>query len=263
MKLREKYRIIRVPADGSNDESLKDQYSCYLYNSKSFLIRYYAYLPFVFSLKYIRFSEHSRVLDIGCADGPFLPTLNQYARSIVANDINEEFIRESKNLVDNKLKNVKKINLACSDGQALPFRDNKFDLVFCLEVLEHVKNPDQFINEVFRVLRRNGILICTLPVEIGISLLIRTMIGKMVNFKRPKYGLKELIRIIILKRPKIRPEYIGHKEYARETGHKNFDWRVIKRKIGLRFKIIRTRFVPINFLKDINPIVLIKAIKNS
>ena len=130
MKLAEKYRIIRVPADDSNDESLKDQYSCYLYNSKSFLIRYYAYLPFVFSLKYIRFSEHSRILDIGCADGPFLPTLNHYARSIVANDINEEFIRESKNLIDNKLKDVKKINLACSDGQALPFRDNKFDLVF-------------------------------------------------------------------------------------------------------------------------------------
>jgi 2-polyprenyl-3-methyl-5-hydroxy-6-metoxy-1,4-benzoquinol methylase len=263
MKTQEKYRIIRVPAEDNNDESSKDQYSCYLYNSKSFLIRYYAYLPFIFSLKYIKFSEHSRILDIGCADGPFLPTLNYYARSIVANDINEEFIKESKNLVDNKLKNVKKINLACSDGQALPFRDNKFDLVFCLEVLEHVKNPDQFINEVFRVLRRNGVLICTLPVEIGISLLIRTLIGKMVNFKRPKYSLKELIRIVIFKRPKIRPEYIGHKEYSRETGHKNFDWRVIKQKISLRFKIIRTRYVPINPLKDINPIVLIKAIKNS
>jgi len=263
MKSKEKYRIIRVPVESKVDESLKDQYSCYLYNSKSFLIRYYAYLPFIFSLKYIKFSEHSRILDIGCADGPFLPTLNHYARSIVANDINEEFIRESKNLVVNKLKNVKKINLACSDGQALPFRDNKFDLVFCLEVLEHVKNPNQFINEIFRVLRRNGILICTLPVEIGISLLIRTLIGKMVNFKRPKYSLKELIRIVIFKRPQLRPEYRGHKEYSRATGHKNFDWRVIKKKIGLRFKIIRTRFVPINFLKHINPIVLIKAIKNS
>lgn len=261
MKLQEKYRIIKVPADVSNDKSLKDQYSCYLYNSKSFLIRYYAYLPFVYSLKYIRFSKHSRILDIGCADGPFLPTLNQYARSIVANDINEEFIIESKKLVINK--NLKKINLACSDGQALPFRDSKFDIVFCLEVLEHVKNPNQFIKEVFRVLRSNGILICTLPVEIGISLLIRTLIGKLVNFKRPKYSLKELIRIVILKRPKIRPEYIGYKEYARETGHKNFDWRVIKQKIGLRFKILRTKFVPINLLKDINPIVLIKAIKNN
>lgn len=263
MKLKKKYRIIERPAYFRKDLTLENQYSYYLYNSKSFFIKYYAYLPLVYSLKNVLFSEHSRILDIGCADGPFLPTLNYYARSIVANDINEEYIMESKNLIDNKLKKSKKINLACSDGQALPFRESKFDLIFCLEVLEHVKNPDRFIKEIFRVLRKHGTLICTLPVEIGFSLLIRTFIGKIVNFKRPDYSLKQLIQNVLLKRPEARPEYIGHREYGGETGHKNFDWRVIKQKIKLYFKIVGIKFIPINFLKDINPIVLIKAIKNN
>jgi SAM-dependent methyltransferase len=51
---------------------------------------------------------------------------------------------------------VKK-ELACS-GLYLPFQDNSFEVVFSSHVIEHVKNPYQFLRELKRVARRIVVL---------------------------------------------------------------------------------------------------------
>ena len=243
-----KLKVLRfIP---NTDVESKSSY--HFYNSKSFFIRYYAYLPFIYSLKKAEFNDSSQILDIGCSDGPFLPTLNYYAKKIIAIDISEELIEKSKKLTDTMLSNSKKINLMASDGLALPFRDECFNIVFCLEVLEHVKNPGKVIEEVFRILRKSGVFICTIPVEIGPSLLIREIIGKITKFNRPHYSKKELIRNTLFKKPGRRTS---------EMSHKNFDWRLIKKEMKRVFKKIKIEFIPIKILKDFNPLVLIKSIK--
>lgn len=40
---------------------------------------------------------------------------------------------------------------------------NKFDLITCISVLEHIKNPDDAIRNLFRLLKQNGYLILTFP----------------------------------------------------------------------------------------------------
>lgn len=254
MNLKSKYRIIERPSFSNKNSITEKRFTQHLYGSKSFLIRYYAYLPLKHSLKYITFSENSRILDIGCSDGPFLPTLNYYAKSIIANDILQNRVREAKNLIDFNLNKSKKINLMCSDGHYLPFKEKNFDIIFCLEVLEHIARPDQFLRELLRVLKKNGTLICTLPIETGLSLLVRNFIGKIAHFPRPKYKLKQYFQRILLKE--------GGRGYKGEVGHKNFDWREIKNNLKLHFKILKMKYIPINFLKDVNPIVLIKAVKD-
>jgi SAM-dependent methyltransferase len=42
------------------------------------------------------------------------------------------------------------------DGTTLPFEDATFDLVYCKQVLEHVRHPDALIAEVARVLAPEG-----------------------------------------------------------------------------------------------------------
>jgi SAM-dependent methyltransferase len=42
------------------------------------------------------------------------------------------------------------------DGERLPFADASFDLVFCKQVLEHVRRPPPLLAEVARVLRPDG-----------------------------------------------------------------------------------------------------------
>lgn len=48
-------------------------------------------------------------------------------------------------------------------GEVLPFRDDVFDAVLSLNVLEHVKNPFQCAAEIVRVLKPGGKLYCVVP----------------------------------------------------------------------------------------------------
>lgn len=50
-----------------------------------------------------------------------------------------------------------------SDIEKLPFKKNEFDMVLCTEVLEHVPHPWIAINELYRVLKTDGIAIITVP----------------------------------------------------------------------------------------------------
>ena len=45
------------------------------------------------------------------------------------------------------------------DATKIPFDDNKFDVVICNHVLEHVLDDDKALSEIFRVLKPNGIAI--------------------------------------------------------------------------------------------------------
>mgnify|MGYP001204078536 CR=1 FL=1 len=45
----------------------------------------------------------------------------------------------------------------------MPFKDNFFDLVVCAWVFEHLKNPQQSLKEIHRVLKPNGKLIFLTP----------------------------------------------------------------------------------------------------
>ena len=42
------------------------------------------------------------------------------------------------------------------DGERLPFGDGEFELVFCKQVLEHVRRPEPLLAEVARVLEPGG-----------------------------------------------------------------------------------------------------------
>lgn len=48
-------------------------------------------------------------------------------------------------------------------GEALPFRDDSFDAVISIAVLEHVRNPAACAAEIVRVLKPGGKLVCCVP----------------------------------------------------------------------------------------------------
>jgi SAM-dependent methyltransferase len=49
------------------------------------------------------------------------------------------------------------------DATCLPFSDGSFDAAACIEVLEHLFEPQRAVSEVLRVLRPGGVLIVTVP----------------------------------------------------------------------------------------------------
>ena len=48
----------------------------------------------------------------------------------------------------------------------LPFENNSFDFILCNHVLEHVYNDDKAMNELYRILKKNGTAIIQVPINI-------------------------------------------------------------------------------------------------
>ena len=51
------------------------------------------------------------------------------------------------------------IKLICGDAQNLCFRDECFDVVLGLDIMEHVPRPDLMLREIARVLKKDGVFI--------------------------------------------------------------------------------------------------------
>lgn len=58
---------------------------------------------------------------------------------------------------------VFKMHPICSDMIQLPYQENKFDLIFALDVLEHIKNDKLAVKEIKRVIKPKGIVLITVP----------------------------------------------------------------------------------------------------
>ena len=98
-------------------------------------------------------SSSSTVLDMGAGGGE----LNAYdfkgrVRRIVGIDLDPR-------VADNPLLDEGLVG----DLTALPFEDHSFDVAFCIYVLEHVDQPERFIQEVRRVLCPGGMFLALTP----------------------------------------------------------------------------------------------------
>lgn len=49
------------------------------------------------------------------------------------------------------------------DASKLPFNEAQFQTIFCFEVLEHCKQPQAVLQEIYRVLSSNGIFFLSIP----------------------------------------------------------------------------------------------------
>lgn len=57
--------------------------------------------------------------------------------------------------LDIEVKNFKE-NTVKADAHILPFKSNSFNSVFAGEIIEHLINPAQFLEEIERVLMKGG-----------------------------------------------------------------------------------------------------------
>lgn len=51
----------------------------------------------------------------------------------------------------------------CLDAHALPLEAQRYDYVVAIEVFEHLHDPKQACNEIYRVLKKGGVFLITIP----------------------------------------------------------------------------------------------------
>ncbi len=101
-------------------------------------------------------SNNKRILEIGCGQG-----FNTYLRakrndSVIGIDL-------SKTDVDIAKRRYPDIDFKVMNAEKLKFKDNYFDEVYAIEVLEHVDDIKKVLNEISRVLRSKGRFIASIP----------------------------------------------------------------------------------------------------
>ena len=89
-------------------------------------------------------SEEINALEVGCGGGILTEEIAKMGLNIA--------IKHAK---DDNLK----IKYEKGTGENLPFQNNSFDVVFCCDVLEHVRDLPKVISEISRVLKNGGIFI--------------------------------------------------------------------------------------------------------
>ncbi len=121
--------------------------------------------------KFINIVKGKRVLDLGSGIGIFnkvfrnlgfkeIFSVDNNERNLEINDANKKFLLNLEN--------------------RLPFPNNYFDFCFASEIIEHLREREQFLKEIYRVLKKNGYLLLTTPNKDSLIAKFDKMIGRFV-----------------------------------------------------------------------------------
>jgi ubiquinone/menaquinone biosynthesis C-methylase UbiE len=83
-----------------------------------------------------------KILDVGCGTKPYLPFFKEKAEMYVGVDMSSALNADAVCVAEN-----------------LPFANESFDVIISTQALEHVDDPKKVIEEMHRVLKREGLLI--------------------------------------------------------------------------------------------------------
>jgi len=96
------------------------------------------------------------VIDVGCADGGYLPLLSTYLNTplVIGVDVSQKELRLSK-----LYETCPNSAYAQADVTALPFSTSTFDIIFSKDLLHHLSYPSKALKEFRRVLKSNGTMV--------------------------------------------------------------------------------------------------------
>jgi ubiquinone/menaquinone biosynthesis C-methylase UbiE len=105
-------------------------------------------------------AESKVVLDVACGTGYGVGYMvEKGAGEVIGVDIS----RAAVDYARERLCRNNKASFICADAIRLPFADNAFDIVVSFETIEHIRPCRKFLAECRRVLKENGLLICSTP----------------------------------------------------------------------------------------------------
>jgi ubiquinone/menaquinone biosynthesis C-methylase UbiE len=134
-----------------------------------------------------------RVLDLGCGPGDSVDLFRSLEPRVQWTGAD---IAQSPEVAERTRTDA---DFVTFDGEHLPFADASFDLVYCKQVLEHVRRPEPLLAEVARVLRPGGWLAGStshLEAFHSRSVFNYTPYGLMLLFEQARLDLVEVRPVI-------------------------------------------------------------------
>ena len=106
-------------------------------------------------------------LDVGCWNGSFRQFLHDV--EYVGIDINWQALKKAKE---------RRTEVIMASCDYLPFKDEIFDACSMIEVIEHLYFPEKTLNEIHRVLKKNGKFLLATPNFVNFIDRINVLLGK-------------------------------------------------------------------------------------
>lgn len=149
------------------DEQLKDYYAAYSNNDRVDLTHragtdyprirklFHQLSGDVDPRDFVVVPPGARVLDYGCGQASYLYDFHDRGIAISGAEIASHLVEVSRN----HGLDVRKVN----NFSQIPFEDESFDIVYLMQVFEHLRDPHRSMQELGRVLKHDGILYLALP----------------------------------------------------------------------------------------------------
>lgn len=101
--------------------------------------------------------QDAKVLDVGCGTGDNLRYVLRDQAFFYGLEYAEPTTEVARRILEGRA------DIRVGSATEIPFSDAKFDLVLCIEVLEHIEEDDEACGEIARILKPGGALILSLP----------------------------------------------------------------------------------------------------
>ncbi len=142
-----------------------------------------------------------KILDIGCGGGIFCEPLTRLGANVSGIDANKKAIKIAKKHAESSNLKIEYLNTDITKFNS----KNKFDVVTCMEVLEHVENIDLVLEHIKKNLKSGGLLIGSTINKNLISLISAIFLAENIlkivpkkthewkKFIKPNYLKKQLL----------------------------------------------------------------------
>lgn len=191
-----------------------------------------------------KYFHKCNVIDFGCADGPFLPSLAKYFNNVLATDKNPKFMELSAKVVS--AADLKNIKLLCNYDLVMEdvrekIGNEKFHILYLLETLEHIGDKSNlweskvnFVESLFELIDENGIIVISVPNMIGISFLLQRLGLFLLGSGRESISKINLLRAGLFNNT-------TNLEQQWQEGHLGFNHQKLERSLCKKLRIIERK----------------------
>lgn len=165
-----------------------------------------------------RHAVGSNALEVGPGSGLYLPVLADLFANVLATDIDTTYLENAKR----RFSHNENISLMTDDITNSALVEAQFDLILCIEVIEHIGDSQAAITEMHRLLKPGGILLLSTP-QVYSPLELAAKIAFLP-------GIIEIVRLV-------------YREAIIETGHINLmSEKVVTDQLTAAGFIVREQF---------------------
>lgn len=178
-----------------------------------------------------------RLLDYGCGDGTFLKSVSDLFTDLTGADAAQVQIDDCRR----RLPEISFVHVDKLEG--------KFDVITCMEVLEHCQpaTVEEILARFASLVNPQGTIIISVPVETGLMLLSKQMARRVAGWRgigdyrfSERYTWRELLKMTFATAETSINRDLGIDWY----GHKGFNWRALEKKLKRHFYLKQRLFSP-------------------